>query len=135
MTTLLLVDYPIPVRRALRTRLSLESDLEIIGEADDAAEAVCSTRRLGPSVVLVDAETPDLDTAALVRALADSSRRPGIVVLTQHSSSLKHLLNGTSAVVVGKHEGSRRLVDAIRSVATCARSSGQARRRRRSSDK
>jgi DNA-binding NarL/FixJ family response regulator len=125
MTTVLLIDYPVPVRRALRARLSLEADLEIVGEADDAAQGLCLTRTLDPAVVLLDAETPDLDTPALVRSLLDADRARCVVVLSQHSTSLKQVLAGTSAVVVGKHEGLPRLVDAIRSAGARARRSGE----------
>ena len=67
MTSVLLIDYPLPVRRALGARLSLESDLEIVGEADDAAQGLYLTQTLDPAVVVLDAETPNLDAAALVR--------------------------------------------------------------------
>ena len=116
MTSVLLIDYPLAVRQALRARLSLEPEIHIVGEADDAVEAVSMTQRLRPRVALVDAETPDLDVATLVRALLSLDQKPGVVVLTQHSASLKHSLRDTPAAVVGRHEKLRRLVDAIRSV-------------------
>ena len=117
MITLLLVDYPLAVRRALRARLSLEPDMCIVGEADDALQALSLTRSLGPAVVLVDAETPDLDVAALTRALLNSDEMPSLIVLSQHCAAVKHMLRESAVVVVGRHEGWQRLVGAIRSVA------------------
>jgi DNA-binding NarL/FixJ family response regulator len=116
MTTVLLIDSPLAVRRALRARLSLEPDLVIVGEADDATQAINLARVLDPDVMLLDAETPYLDALSVVRAMADGDRSPAILVLSQHAAAMKSGLNGTSAIVVGKHEGLASLVSAIRSV-------------------
>ena len=116
MTTVLLIDSRLAVRRALRARLSLEPDLVIVGEADDAPQAISLARALDPDVMLVDAETPYLDTSSVVRAMADDDRCPAILVLSQHAAAMRSGLNGTSAIVVGKHEGLASLVSAIRSV-------------------
>jgi len=66
LTTVLLIEYPPAVRDALRARLSLESDLVIVGEADDAPQGILLAQALEPDVVLIDAETPDLDAAGIV---------------------------------------------------------------------
>ena len=116
MTTVLLIEYPLAVRRALRARLSLESDLEVIGEADDAPQAISLARVLEPDVMLVDAETPYLDASWLVRAMADGNHYPALVVLSQHTAAMRSSLKDTRAIVVGKHEGLASLVAAIRSV-------------------
>jgi DNA-binding NarL/FixJ family response regulator len=121
MTTLLLVEHPPAVRRALRARLSLEPDLLVIGEADDAPQAICLARALDPDVMLLDAETPYLDTVRLARAMADEEHCPGMVVLSQHPAAMMSSLDGSPAIVVGKHEGLAALVAAIRSAVSSPR--------------
>ena len=68
---LLLVDRDVRVRAAIRQTIMLESDLTIVADAADAAEALAMADRTGPSVVLVDLLLPDLRTGLdLVRSLS-----------------------------------------------------------------
>ena len=58
---LLLVDNQPAVRRGLRVRFALEPDLEVIGEAGDATEAISLAQTLGPDVVLMDVDMSGID--------------------------------------------------------------------------
>lgn len=58
---LLLVDNQPAVRRGLRMRFVLEPDLEVIGEAGDATEAISLAQTLGPDVVLMDVDMSGID--------------------------------------------------------------------------
>ncbi|MBX3060941.1 MAG: response regulator transcription factor [Anaerolineae bacterium] len=49
---ILLVDDHTVVRQGLRMFLSLDTDLEVIGEAADGVEAIEQAHRLQPDVVL-----------------------------------------------------------------------------------
>jgi len=64
------------VRKGLRAFLSLQPDLEIIGEAADGEEAVRMAQQLKPDVVLMDIKMPRMDgiaaTAAIRRDLPDT---------------------------------------------------------------
>jgi two-component system response regulator NreC len=57
---LLLVDDHQVVRSGLRMLLASESDVEIVGEAGTAREALEAVRQLKPTVVLMDIGLPDL---------------------------------------------------------------------------
>lgn len=56
---LLLVDDSEVVRAGLRTLLSLEPTLEIVGEAANVAAAIATNAQLKPDVVLLDIRLPD----------------------------------------------------------------------------
>jgi DNA-binding NarL/FixJ family response regulator len=67
---ILLVDDHTVVRRGLRTFLSYDPDLEVVGEAADGAQALRLARELSPDVVLMDLLMPGMDgieAAAAIR--------------------------------------------------------------------
>ena len=72
----LIVDDHSVVRQGLRMLLSLDPELEVVGEAADGAEAVRLARQLRPDVVLMDLLMPVMDgiaaTAAIRRELPDT---------------------------------------------------------------
>lgn len=71
-------DHPI-VRQGLVSVLSDEEDLEVVGEAASAIEALAKVGRLRPDVLLLDLEMPDLDGVAAIPQLL--ATLPGLQVL------------------------------------------------------
>lgn len=73
---ILLVDDHTVVRQGLRMFLSLDTELEVIGEAADGLEAIEQAHRLQPDVVLMDLLMPRMDgiaaTAVIRRELPDT---------------------------------------------------------------
>lgn len=73
---ILLVDDHTVVRQGLRMFLSLDTELEVIGEAADGVEAIEQAHRLRPDVVLMDLLMPRMDgiaaTAVIRRELPDT---------------------------------------------------------------
>ena len=55
-------------------RLSLESDLHVVGEAASGEEALAVVRSLQPDVILMDIEMPGLDGLVTTAAMRS---RPG----------------------------------------------------------
>ncbi len=73
---ILLVDDHSVVRKGLRTFLSYDPELEVVGEAADGNEALTKARELKPDVVVMDLLMPGMDgiaaTAAIRRELPDT---------------------------------------------------------------
>lgn len=78
----LIVDDHSVVRHGLRMFLNLDTEIEIIGEASNGAEALSQARELRPDVVLMDLLMPEMDgitaTGHIRRELPDTE----VVALT-----------------------------------------------------
>jgi DNA-binding NarL/FixJ family response regulator len=116
--TLLLLEHPPLIRRALVARLLLESDLRVLAEADHASDAVHRAQALRPDVVLLDAQMPNLDVSETVRQLRARSPSSRIVLLSLDSGTLARDLDGDAPLIVGRHEGIEALLTAIRATQT-----------------
>jgi DNA-binding NarL/FixJ family response regulator len=67
---LLIADDQAVVRSGLRAILEDEPDIEIVGEAEDGAQAVALARRRAADLVLMDVRMPRMDGIEATRALA-----------------------------------------------------------------
>jgi len=69
--SVLLADDQALVRGGLRMIIDAQQDMHVVGEAANGAEAVATTERIQPDVVLMDVRMPELDGIAATRRLAD----------------------------------------------------------------
>ena len=85
--TVLLVDDHALVRRGFRRLLEDDPQLEVVGEASTAAEAIALAVSLRPRVVVMDCAMPGENGLEATRAIVD--RVPGTVVLmlSMHSEA------------------------------------------------
>lgn len=116
---LLLVDDHEVVRVGLRTVLSQQAGLTVIGEAGTMATAILDALRLKPDVVLMDVRLPDGSGVEACRDILASAPETRIVFLTSYAdddSVLAAVLAGAQGYVL-KEIDSVALVRAIHLVA------------------
>lgn len=106
------------VRAGFRVILGSEPDIVVSGEASDGVEAIELTRRLHPTVVLMDIRMPNMDGLAATRTiLAETDSR--VLMLTTFDSDeyvYAALRAGASGFLL-KDAPTEELVAAVRSVA------------------
>jgi two-component system nitrate/nitrite response regulator NarL len=110
-------DHPI-VRDGLRRLLSLEEDIDVVGEAADGRETLDLVGQLDPDIVLLDLRMPNLDGLAALQALQTSHRRTKVVVLTASEDKnefLQAMKLGCSGIVL-KQTAPELIVKSIRKV-------------------
>ena len=78
----MIVDDHAIVREGLRTLLSEEDGIEVVGEAGDGAEAVQVAAQLRPDVILMDLVMPKIDGIKATEQIRESTPSCQILVLT-----------------------------------------------------
>lgn len=114
----LLVDDHGIVREGLHAMLSLNQDIEVVGEAADGREAINQTRSCAPNVVVMDISMPGMDGLQATKHLARDFPDVRVLVLSQHDNEryiLPVLQAGASGYVLKRSVGAE-LVEAIRTV-------------------
>lgn len=79
---LLIADDHAVVRQGLRTFLSFDADLELVGEARDGREAVEMAGRLKPDVVLMDLMMPEMNGIAATTTIRRDYPEVEVIALT-----------------------------------------------------
>jgi len=106
------------VRKGIRNLLSLENDIEVIGEAENGLEAVRRAGELKPDVILMDLVMPELDGISAIQQIMKEQNDARVLVLTSFATDDK-IFPAIKAGALGyllKDSDPSELVDAIRQV-------------------
>ncbi|MCL2621070.1 MAG: response regulator transcription factor [Defluviitaleaceae bacterium] len=79
---LLLVDDDKLIRKSLSINLGKEPDIEVVGDAEDGAEAIKMCDQLTPDIVLMDIRMPGTDGIAATRIIKQKHPQIRIMMLT-----------------------------------------------------
>lgn len=85
MITVLLAEDHLIVREGLRALLKLESDIEVIGEAENGRQAVELTQKLKPDVIVMDIAMPLLNGMEAARQILQLVPATKVLILSAHS--------------------------------------------------
>jgi DNA-binding NarL/FixJ family response regulator len=115
----LLVEDHRMVREALRDLLTQVPDIEVVGQAGDAREALEQARSSAPEVIVLDITLPDLNGIEVAARLRDAGNPAKIVALSAFSDKrfVTAMLRSGASAYVTKSAAGTELVRAIRAVA------------------
>ncbi|GAA2669233.1 MULTISPECIES: response regulator transcription factor [Nonomuraea] len=120
MIRVVVADDQALVRAGVRMLLQAAGDMEVVGEAEDGAEAVRLAEHHRPDVVLMDLRMPRVDGLEAIKRILGSQPGAKIVVLTTFADDA----NVYAALRVGalgflvKDDEPERMVDAVRRAAS-----------------
>jgi two-component system, NarL family, response regulator LiaR len=110
-------DHPI-VRRGLRTVLKTQSDMELVGEAENGAQAVTQVTSLQPDIVIMDLQMPVQDGMSAIHELNRLKSPTRVLVLTSFPDDdrvFAAIKAGATGILL-KDSPPKDLFDAIRRV-------------------
>ena len=110
-------DHPI-VRDGLRKLLSLEDDIQIVGEASDGREALQIVQETEPDVVILDLRMPTLDGLSALQAIQQFNKKSRVIILTASEDKnefVQAMKLGCSGIVL-KQTAPELIVKSIRKV-------------------
>jgi DNA-binding NarL/FixJ family response regulator len=118
ITVLLVEDHAI-VREGFRKLLESEEDFQIVGEAENGRAAVELTKKLRPTVVVMDIAMPQLNGLEATRQILRANPAVRVLILSAHSDDayIEHLNGVGAAGFLIKQTSSDILAKAIREVA------------------
>jgi two-component system, NarL family, response regulator NreC len=116
---LLLVDDHAVVRSGLRMLLMNEEDMDIVGEAGNAVDALEAARTLKPDVILMDIGLPDMSGIEATREIRQQFPDMAVIALTIHEDEeyFFKMLDAGARGYVPKRAAPEELITAIRAAA------------------
>jgi DNA-binding NarL/FixJ family response regulator len=106
------------VRRAFSMMLSLEQDIQVVGEAADGAEAIQLARQWRPHVVLMDLQMPRVGGIGAMKRILEDVPDARIIVLTTFDTDelvFEAISAGASAYLL-KDSSEGEILETIRAV-------------------
>lgn len=116
---ILLADDHAILRDGIRALLSDETDLNVVGEAENGRQALEQARALRPDIVIMDIGMPLLSGLEATTQIRRDVPEARVLILTMHQNEeyLAHVLAAGASGYVLKDVAGRELVSAIRQVA------------------
>jgi two-component system response regulator NreC len=116
--TLIIADDHAVVRSGLRMLLDAQSDMRIVGEANNGREAIELTRSLNPDVILMDIMMPEMNGIEATRRITSENKATAILALTMYEDEqyFVEMLKAGASGYVPKRAAPDILVSAIRTV-------------------
>ncbi len=111
---IILADDQFEVRSGIKILLGQESDVDIIGEAEELGSLLTQTKERNPDMVLLDWELSNLKVSDIIPVLRMLHPDIKIVALSSRPESLNSALAAGVDAFVSKGDQPEKLLDTIR---------------------
>lgn len=110
-------DHPI-MRQGLGQLINHEPDMEVVGEASDAASGLTGVIESRPDLVIIDISLPGKNGLELIKDIRSHLKSAALLVHSMHDEGLyvERVLRAGAQGYIMKQEGARRVLDAVRKV-------------------
>jgi CheY-like chemotaxis protein len=118
MHRVLLVDDHKIMREGLRRLLRFESDIEVIGEAEDAPQAIELADKLRPDVIIMDVNLGEISGVEATRRILARNPQIRVIGLSMHIDSNigEAMLGAGASAYLTKSGPSHELIAAVRDI-------------------
>ena len=97
---IVLADDHVLVRKGIRAMLESDTDIDVIGEADNGVEALETARKLHPDILVLDIRMPEMNGLEAAAKLENYSPDTKAVILSMHDSE-EYVLQALDAGAFG----------------------------------
>lgn len=107
------------VRQGMAEMLSTDEVIEVVGEAENGAQAVSLAKETKPDVVLLDVEMPVVGVQWTLRRILEISPTPKVIIVTVFADQhlMRELLRLGASAFLTKNTSMRDLISTVHSVA------------------
>jgi DNA-binding NarL/FixJ family response regulator len=115
-TKVLIVDDHALLRRGVRNTIEPEEDFEVVGEAEDGAEALAKAKELKPDLILMDISMPHGNGLEALSAIKRELPDVKIIMLTVHDKdeNLLEAIKRGAEGFLSKNVRAKALLDSLR---------------------
>ncbi len=118
INVLLVDDHPL-FREGLKSRLSLDEDIEVVGEANNGKEALELIKQLSLDVVLMDINMPQMNGMYVLELIKEQELDCKVLMLSMHDNKeyiVSAMRHGADGYILKDVPGNE-LIDAIKKIA------------------
>lgn len=115
---ILIVDDHAMFRTGIKSFLQLNSEFDVVGEAETGQEALQKVKELKPDIVIMDIAMPGMDGLSTTRLIKETGTEVKVLLLTQHENReyvIPALKIGASGYIL-KRAAADELVTAIKHI-------------------
>jgi two-component system response regulator DegU len=118
MIKILIVDDHRIIRDGLRSLLSEEKEIEIVGEASNGEEALLKNRELSPDLIIADITMPEMNGIEMTREICKEDSKTKVLIVSMHDNEdyINQALEVGASGFLLKDSSKDELIKAIKAV-------------------